>query len=191
MQIKDIIYKNRSYRKFYENEPIDKKVLIDLVDLGRMSASGGNTQPLKYFISCEPETNEKIFNNISWARYIKDAAPHKGDRPSGYIIILGDKSISSNFGCDHGIAAQSILIGAVEKGLGGCMIATIQHEKLKNEIKLKENLEILLVIALGTPKEMIVIEDLTPTGEVKYWRDEKGVHHVPKRKLSDIIINYK
>lgn len=190
--LKELILKNRSYRRFYEEENIDNSTLADLVDLARLSASGANKQPLKYITSTNREINEKIFSCLAWAAYLKDwDGPEKGERPNAYIIILGDKNISTSFGCDHGIAAQSILLGAVEKGYGGCIIGSIKKEDLSRLLMIPDQFEILLVIALGKPKEKIIIEEISSDGDIKYYRDVNGIHHVPKRKLEDIIIkNY-
>jgi len=188
--IKDLILKNRSYRRFYQEVPIELKTLRELVDLARLSASAGNVQPLKYILSCNPKKNALIFPHLAWAGYLKDwPGPCEGERPSAYIIILGDKEISQSFGCDHGIVAQSILLGATEKGLGGCMIGSIQREGLRKALRIPSRYEILLVLALGRPRETVIIETVGPTGEIKYWRDSKGIHHVPKRALDDIIID--
>jgi nitroreductase len=89
----------------------------------------------------------------------------------------------------YGIAAQSILLGAVELGLGGCMIGNLQRPSLKAALNIPENLEIVLVIALGKPKECVVIDEIEADGDIKYWRDENQVHHVPKLKLKDMIMN--
>lgn len=187
--IKDIIEKNRSYRRFDQNHAIDRNTLKELVDLARLSASAGNLQPLKYLLSCEKERNAMIFENLAWAGYLKEwPGPSEGQRPSGYIIILLDTEIAKSPNCDHGIASQSILLGAVEKGLGGCIIASVQREKIRQALNIPGRYEILLVIALGKPVEKVVIEEVKPDGDVKYWHEEDGSHHVPKRKLGDIII---
>ena len=189
--LKDLILKNRSYRRFYQDYKISINDLKDLVELARLSPSGRNLQPLKYFLSADKNTNEKIFSTLAWAGYLKDwDGPVKGERPSAYIIILGDTSLTNNFYCDHGIVSQSMLLGAVEKGLGGCIFASIKREKLKTLLNIENYLEVLLVIALGKPKEEIVIEDVMED-DIKYYRDEKQVHHVPKRKLRELIINNK
>jgi nitroreductase len=187
--IKDLVIKNRSYRRFYQDSAIDKQALRELVDLARLSASAGNLQPLKYILSCEPEKNTAVFRHLRWAVYLKDwHGPDEGERPAAYIIILGDTSIGENFFCDHGIAAQSILLGAIEKGLGGCMLASIDRDGLRKTLDIPDKLEILLVIALGKPKEKVVIEKLGKEGDIRYWRDSDSVHHVPKRPLDEIII---
>jgi nitroreductase len=163
--------------------------LRELVDLGRLSASGANLQPLKYILSQVGERNAAIFETLGWAAYLKDwAGPGEGERPSAYIIVLGDTTIRKSFGVDPGIAAQSILLGATERGLGGCMLASIQRDVLREALDIDQRYEILLVLALGKPKEIVVIDPVGPDGEIKYWRDADGVHHVPKRSLDEIII---
>ena len=187
--LKDLILKNRSYRRFYQEVAIEHETLRELVDLARLSASGANRQPLKYILACDPEKNALIFPNLAWAAYLKDwPGPSEGERPSAYIIILGDTEISQQFFCDHGIAAQSILLGATDKGWGGCIIASIQKDGLRQALKIPPRYEIMLVIALGKPKEKVVIESVGTDGDIKYWRDSDTVHHVPKRSLEDIII---
>lgn len=187
--IKELILKNRSYRRFYEDEIVEIDTLKELVGLARLSASGANLQPLKYVLSNTEEKNEGIFKTLGWAGYLKEwEGPEKGERPSAYVVILNDLSISKNPSLDPGIAAQSILLGAVEKGLGGCMLGNIDKKQLKDKLDLGDNYEISLVIALGKPKEEVVIEPIELTDNVKYWRDEQKVHHVPKRALDDIIL---
>ena len=187
--LRDIVIRNRSYRRFYQDHIVTKDELRAFVDLARLSASAANMQPLKYFISVDVQTNSSIFPHLGWAAYLKDwPGPSEGERPSAYIIILGDKQIATNFWCDHGIAAQSILLGAAEKGLGGCMIAAFNRKRLAEALGIPEHYEILLVIALGKPKEEVRIEAVNTEGDIRYWRDEEGVHHVPKRSLEDIII---
>ncbi len=187
--IGDLVKKTRSCRRFKENRPIDPDTLASLVDLGRLSASAANRQPLKYITSCDPSVNAQIFQCLAWAAYLKDwKGPAEGERPSAYIVMLGDTDISTDFWCDHGIAGQSILLGACEMGIAGCFIGAINHEKLRDVLNIPERYRIMLVIALGEPAEKIVLESTEPNGNIKYWRDEKGVHHVPKRPLKEVIL---
>ena len=188
--IRDLIKSNRSCRRFHEESAVERKTLEELVDLARLSPSAANLQPLKYILSCEKERNAAIFPHLAWAGYLKDwPGPSPGERPSAYIVILGDTKISRNFGCDHGIAAQSILLGAREKGLAGCMIGLIDREELRSVLDIPARYEILLVVALGKPREDVVLEEIGPTGDIKYWRDPSGVHHVPKRPLKELILD--
>jgi nitroreductase len=189
MMIKDLVMQNRTYRRFYQEVAVEYQMLRELVDLARLSASAANLQPLKYVLSCEPQKNALIFPHLGWAGYLKDwPGPAEGERPSAYIIILNDTQINESPGCDHGIAAQSILLGATEKGLGGCMIGTVHRQKLRKALDIPSHCEILLVLALGKPKEQVIIEALNEVGDIKYFRDSDGKHHVPKRDLADIIL---
>jgi nitroreductase len=190
MKIQDLVYKNRSYRRFCQECAVDRAVLEELVDLARVSASGGNLQPLKYMLSCDDDTNRKIFPHLAWAGYLKEwPGPEAGERPAAYIVILGDTSVAKNFGCDHGIAAQSILLGAAEKGLGGCMIGAIRRNELSAALCIPARYEVLLVIALGTPKETVRLISVPQGGSIEYYRTSDGVHYVPKRTLSEIVVN--
>jgi nitroreductase len=189
MRLKELIRKNRSYRRFDQEYTVSTESLRDLVDLARLSASGANKQPLKYVLCSQPDTNKKVFATLGWAAYLKDwAGPIEGERPSAYIIILGDLNIRSSFGVDPGIAAQSVTLGAVEQGLGACIIATINKKELHEALNISKQFEILFVLALGKPIEKVVIEPLGSDGDIRYWRDEDGAHHLPKRSLEDLIV---
>ena len=186
--IEELVKKTRSMRRFKE-ERIERETLLYLVNIARFSASGANLQPLKYIISWEEKMNSAVFPFLKWAGYLRDwKGPGKGERPSAYIIVIGDKSISGTFGCDHGIATQNILLAAFEIGLGCCIIGAVDRKSLSSILKIPEHYEILHVIAIGKPGEEIVIEKMNSGDSVEYWRDENGIHHVPKRALEDIII---
>ncbi len=187
--IRDLVIENRTRRRFFQDVTIERETLRELVDLARLSASGANRQPLKYILSCDPQKNALIFSCLGWAGALKDwPGPSEGERPSAYIIILGDTEISQAFGCDHGIAALSIFLGAREKGFGGCMHGTVKRNELSKALGIPPRYEILLVLSLGKPKEKVVLETIGPDGNFNYWRDSDNVHHVPKRPLDDIII---
>ena len=187
--LEDLVRKNRSYRRFHQDVAVDIETLRALVNLARLSASGSNLQPLKYILSCEPETNARIFPHTRWAGYLKDwPGPAEGERPSAYIVILGDTEIRKSFGCDHGIAAQSIMLGAAERGLGGCILGSIDRSGLRQVLDIPEQYEILLILALGKPTETVVLEEVGPDGDIRYYRDAEGVHYVPKRSLDELIL---
>jgi nitroreductase len=187
--IDELIRKNRSCRRFHQDRPVALDTLKKMVDLARLSASSANQQPLKYILSTADETNRRIFTCLGWAGYLKDwRGPEEGEQPSAYIVILGDTGIAGHFDCDHGIAAQSIMLGARDRGLSGCMIGSINRNKLRDALNIPAQHKILLVLAIGEPKEEIVIEAMGPGDSIKYWRGADGVHHVPKRSLEDIIV---
>lgn len=188
MSLKQLVENTRTFRRFDENIAVSSDTLASLVDLARMSASAANRQPLKYILVTDPEVRKSVFPCLAWAGYLADwEGPAPGERPAAYIIILGDREITASYNVDPGIASQSIMLGATEAGLGGCIIASVKKERLRTELDIPNSLDILLVIALGKPAEKVVVETLVDNN-VKYWRDEEGVHHVPKRTLEEIIL---
>lgn len=187
--LEEIVRKNRSYRRFQQNAPVELETLRGLVDLARLSASARNLQVLRYIISCDPATNAQIFATLAWAGYLPDwPGPVEGERPAAYIVVLSEPQSSPFIGVDSGLAMQNILLGAVELGLGGCILGSVQRGKLRELLEIPERYEIQWVVALGKPVETVVVEEIGPDGDVKYWRDAQAVHHVPKRRLEDLIL---
>ncbi len=187
--LKDLVAKTRSYRRFHQDVPVSLETLRELVDLGRLAPSGRNIQPLKYVLCDDPATVAAIFPTLAWAGYLEDwDGPIEGERPAAYIVVLGDKALSQSFGVDEGLAVQNILLGATERGLGGCIIGSVQREQVRQILGIPERYDLLHVLALGSPKEIVVLDPIGPDRDVKYWRDSAQVHHVPKRQLEDIIV---
>lgn len=192
--LKELIEKNRSYRRFDNSFEIGKDSLLKLVDLARLSASAANLQPLKYGL-VYGEACQKVYPYLAWAGYLTDwPGPPPTERPTAYIIIKRELEGSRNFATDAGIACQSILLGATEMGLGGCIFGAVDRKNLHQALQMHDQHEIIYVIALGKPIEEVIIEEITAGSSsaesVKYWRDDLGQHHVPKRRLADIIIDY-
>jgi nitroreductase len=186
--IRELIMKNRSYRRFDSSVKISAEQLLKWIDLARYAASGRNAQPIKYVLSTSEETNQSIFPCLVWAAFLTDwDGPGEHERPTAYAIQLLDKTIADNYYCDDGIAAQNILLGAIAEGFGGCILRAVNRPKLMKVLKLSADFEIINVIALGKPSEDVVIEPMVD-GNFKYWRDSQGVHHVPKRSLDEIVI---
>ena len=182
---------NRSYRRFRQDPPLEEQTLTDLVGLTRLCPSAANRQPLKYLISWQPERNAEIFPHLRWAAALAGwPGPAEGERPTGYVVILGDTRIANNFFCDHGIAAQSMLLGAAERGLGGCMIGSIDRDGLRRALGIPDHFEILLVLALGRPSETVLLELDQSPDQVPYWRDADDLHHVRKRPLAELLVQF-
>ena len=191
--LKDLLIKDRSYRGFNENRKITRKELEELIELTRYCPSSINRQPLVYYLAYEPELVTQIQQNTFWARALKDITlPKKGEYPTAFIVVAQDLNLDANeklFIRDVGIVAHTILLGAVERGLGGCMIGSFMAEGVRKALNMPENMLPHLVIAIGEPAESIILEDLKESGNVAYYRDENGLHHVPKRELKDILAN--
>ena len=188
MEMDELVAKCRSYRRFDASAPVSMAALKELVSLARRVPSAANRQPLKYVLSCSPQMNERIFQTLSWAAYLKDwPGPTFEERPAAYIVVLLDSDISQSADIDVGIAAQTILLAATAQGLGGCMLGAIRREQLGEVLALPASLSIALVIAIGKPVEKVVLEGLPLDGSIKYYRDPHGTHHVPKRSEEDLI----
>ncbi len=188
--LKDLVIKNRSYRRFDESARVPEETLRSLVELARLSASGANAQALKYRLVASPEDCARVFDTLGWAAALPDwPGPKEGERPAGYVVVLCDLTIGRNKQTDVGIAAQTMLLGATELGLGGCMLANVRRAELLRTLRLSpERFSVELVLALGRPVEDVRLVDLPQSGDTRYWRDENGVHYVPKRKLEDLIV---
>lgn len=189
--IKDIVIKNRSYRRYDESNKVTLETLKELVNLARLSGSAGNLQQIKYRLVVSDKERAEVFPNIHWAGYLRDwDGPEAEERPAAYILMLSEntgKRPAVNQ-IDIGIACQSILMGAVEKGLGGCMLGAIDRDNIKSALNIPNEYNIELAISLGKPKQNVIIDEIDKNGDIKYWVDKDGNHHVPKRKLEDVII---
>ena len=186
--IKELVTRNRSYRRFDEAVKILPEQIKKWIELARLSASGRNAQPLKYGIITDNKVCAEVFPFLAWAGYLSNwKGPVQGERPVAYIAVIKDRTIADDHYCDDGIAMQSILLGATEDGFGGCIIGSVNKAKVGKLLGLGDREELLWIIALGKPVEEVVIDD-AENGNIKYWRDENGVHHVPKRTVDEIIL---
>jgi nitroreductase len=168
-------------------------LLRDLIEAARLSGSAKNMQPLKYMLFNNAADCERIFPTLAWAGYLKEwHGPQEGEKPTAYIVQLGDLDLTNDWWCDDGIAAQSMMLTAVEAGFGGCIIGSVQRAKLREILDISERFDIIQVFALGKPAEDVVLDEATAgeDGEIdiRYWRDNQDVHHVPKRSLDELII---
>ena len=187
--LRKLVTQTRSYRRFHQDSPVPMEQLDALVDLARHAASGANLQPLKYVLCNDPALNARIYPLLTWAGYLKDwDGPAEGERPAAYVVILNDTTIRPEPGVDPGIAAQTMMLGATELGLGGCMIGSVNRPALRELLELPDRYKVSLVLALGKPKETVVLEKLAKGGDIRYYREADGTHHVPKRTLGELVL---
>lgn len=187
MTVKEAALKNRSYRRFHGDKKISLATLKDLCDIGRCTPSGANKQPIRFKLVCDADENNKAYTALKWAGYYKDwDGPIESERPTGYIFLVAPSDVNAPW--DEGIIAQTILLAAVERGLGGCMLANIDRERLARDFNIPEKMMVKLVIALGYPKEEVVIDEIRDGDSIVYYRDENQVQHVPKISLDDRIL---
>lgn len=187
--LKDIVAASRSYRRFDTSVAIPMQTLEDLVGLARLCPSAANRQPLRFILCNAPADNEAVFACLKWAAYLKDwDGPAPSERPAAYVIVVNTAHDWDMARIDLGIMAQTMLLGAVEKGLGGCMLGAIDRNRLRAHLGLAPELEIGLVLALGKPAEDVSVVDVPADGSIRYWRDEAGRHFVPKRPMTELIL---
>ena len=188
MSIKELLRQNRSYRRFHQEPKLNHEDLKELIDAVRLSPSARNDQVLRFILVESPGACDTLFPFTAWAGYLKDwDGPVQGERPTSYIIMLSDTALSKKYGVDVGIAAQSILLTAADKGFGGCLLGAIKREKIRDVYHIDPNYDIPLVIALGKPSETVIVEDVNED-DTHYYRDDKDVHHVPKRTVEELIL---
>lgn len=183
--IRDLVLRNRSYRRWRQDDAIECETLREFVDLARLCSSAANRMALKYIILNDPAKNALIFPYLHI-----DNNPVEGERPSAYIIILEDQRIRMAMPCDFGITAQTIMLAAVEQGLGGVMIGAIDKVELRRALELPSHLDVLLVLALGKTIEEMVIETVGEDGNTQQWWESKDIRHVPKRSMEEILVDY-
>jgi len=186
MSFFDLVEKTRTVRRFEQSRPVTMDQLTSLVRLAQMTPSAANLQPLRYMLICEKSTCQDVFECLEWAGYLEDWHQTEGEKPAAYIIMLGDGT-NKKPQTDVGIAAQTMMLGACEMGLGCCMLGAIHRDDLRKSLAIDEQYSIELVLALGYPVEEVVMVPMKD-GEVRYWRDENGLHHVPKRSLDELIV---
>ena len=169
------------------DEQLTRQQLMELVETARLTPSAANRQPFKYRIVCDEEENEKVFRLLGFAGYLKDwDGPSEGEKPTGYIVITCPANVNDEV--DAGIVGQTMLLAATEAGFGGCFFGNVKRDELKTQLNIPSELKIVYVIAFGYPKEEVVLEDIPADGDIKYYRDENQVHHVPKKRIEDIVL---
>ena len=190
MTFRELVTRSRSYRRFDESFAVDESVLEGLVELACYTPSAANRQPLQYMAVTHADRAAEVFACLRWAGYLPEwPGPEAGERPSAYLVMLCCNDAAVAAACDSGIAAQTILLGATECGLGGCMIGAVDRDRLKSALNIPASHTVLMVIALGKPVETVVIDQIEKDGDIRYWRDSYGVHHVPKRRVGDVMVS--
>lgn len=188
MELRHLVAATRTVRRFREHDPVTMDTLEQLVELARLAASAGNLQPLRWVLVNDPAFRAKVFTNLGWAAYLPEwEGPGPGERPAAYLVLCAPHG-EDTAQVDAGIALQTVMLGARERGLGGCVLGSVNRERLAEACGVPGDHGVLYVVALGRPAEEVVLEELAPDGNIKYWRDAEGKHHVPKRGLEQTIL---
>ncbi len=187
MSLLELVTRTRTVRRYQEDKAISLDTLRGLVNLARLAQCGANRQAIRYYLVTNPELREQIFPTLGWAAYLKEwGGPAKGERPAAYIVQVEDEAFPCLRPVDPGFAAQNLVLGAAEQGLGTCLIDNVKREELAKVLGLPQGWRVLYVVALGVPAETVEICPVTPEHDIRYWR-EGSCHCVPKRSLEDVI----
>lgn len=180
---------SRTRRRYVHAHPVSRETVAGLVDLARLAPSAMNAQPLRYRIVTEPGECEAVFGSTNWAKGLRTGpAPTPEERPSAWVVILSVQPTVMDPGIDVGIAAQTINLGANAEGLATCMLASIDRVRLADVLKVPAGLKVELLMSIGKPGEIVAIEPLVAGVPTPYWRTPDEVHHVPKRRLEDVLV---
>ena len=191
MNVYEAVMKRRSIRRF-QDKAVPYETLEKCVNAARLAPSARNSQVCEYIVVDDTELLPQVFTAIkSWAGTLPSDVPVKY-HPKAFIITLINSTVEKELGgsrrdttIDVGLAAENILLVALEEGLGTCTLMSFAARELKPALNIPDQYEVVLAIALGYPDENPVVE--TATDNVKRWADSQGVSHVPKRKLEDIL----
>ena len=188
MKVLNLIAKTRSYRRYKESTKVPMSKLIYLAEAARVVGSAKNAQRLRLLL-VNDERCDTIFENIRFAANLNWNGPERGQRPPAYIVVMTEDEPDTNLAIDIGIAAEAMLITATEEGLGGCMFRSFDREKLGSALG-KAPYMPALVIAIGVPDEVVIIQDINPAREnpMMYFRDTYGHHLVPKISLETLVL---
>lgn len=186
--IKDLLMRNRSYRRFDENVEVPVEKIESWVEAARYTASMRNVQPLKYILVTDPTHCEQLCRMVHWAGYLTDwDGPEEGERPRAFLVQVLDSNIAASGRYDEGLQLEAITLSAIEDGFGCCIMLSFSQGEVARYFDLPDNIFPLAIVAIGKPAEKVVLEDMQAYGDYKYYHDENGVHHVPKRKFEDLV----
>ena len=189
----------RSIRRF-KDAAVPYEILEKCVNAARLAPSARNRQPCDYLIVDDEQLLPAVFDTItSWGGQPKGAAP-SGTEPKAYLVILasnpeagagGGRSPTAPYDLgmvtrlDAGMAAENMILVALEEGIGTCPISAFRETELRQALNIPDNYEIALVLGMGYPDEKAV--EATASDTDRPWTDSQGVRHVPKRRLEDVL----
>lgn len=190
MNFKELVKLNRTCRRYDSTKKVSREQLEELVELTRYTPCGINKQALRFAIICDEKTNEELYDRLGWAGYLKEwSGPIDSEKPTGYIVFLSDNEYGKPMGEDIGICSQTIGLGARAEGMAVCIFKNYKEGAIKEVLNLDEDrYNVHLVMSIGYPVEEVVIDDIKPGDDIKYYRDDKQVHHVPKIVLDELIV---
>lgn len=190
MNLENLLEWRRSYRKFDESRLISKNDIDEILNSIKFASCANNRQYLR-FISVENKDKVlEIFDNTKWAASLPNniGRPKEGERPVYFIAILSDEAKKLRFnGIDEGLVISNLTLTAAEKGIGSCIIGSVNDKKMREILNYDDNYSCEVVIAFGYPKVKSTIKKINLEEDQSYYLDEDGNYLVPKYKKDDIV----
>lgn len=190
MNLENLLEWRRSYRKFDESRLISKNDIDEILNSIKFASCANNRQYLR-FISVENKDKVlEIFDNTKWAASIPNniGRPKEGERPVYFIAILSDEAKKLRFnGIDEGLVISNLTLTVAEKGIGSCIIGSVNDKKMREILNYDNNYSCEVVIAFGYPKVKSTIKKINLEEDQSYYLDEDGNYIVPKYKKDDIV----
>lgn len=188
MDFYELAKQTRSVRKFDENVRLSDEEIMHLMDIVSVLPVSRNRASYSFYHATGEEA-KMIYPHMRWALNIPEwDGPEEGERPGSLLLVLTDDASPSPMNCVNlGIASLGIVMGAREMGYSACILRSIDHNHIAKKLGLKKTVQ--LVIALGKGAQEVTIEPYE--GSDKYWMDEEGNQHVPKRTGASYLDNQK
>ena len=183
-----LLHRNRSYRGYDPARKVTEEELRELVRMTTLSASGMNRQPLRFRLVTEADADKVLPHITLGAALPEEHLPKPGTEPRAFIVVCSAVPEDKVVDMDLGIAAQSMLLKAVEMGLGGIFILNFRKEAVREALQLP--LEPIAVIAIGKPAESIFLMPVSENEtapDLRYYRKD-GNHYVPKLTLAQLLV---
>jgi len=182
----DLAVERRTIRKFRPH-PVPRDLLERLVNAARLAPSAANVQPLEFIVVDGAAAKAEVFPALKWAAYIAPAGdPRPGEEPAAYVVCLVNSKLREKmFEYDVGAAMENMILVALSEGVGACWLLSIDRDRLRAALGVPEGYRIDSVLALGYPAEAPAAEVMGES--CRYWKDEAGRLHVPKRALATVI----
>lgn len=180
-----LLLRNRSYRGFDNSYKVSREELLKIVQVCTKVPCAKNQQALRFKLVYGDDV-PRMQQYTKWGGALPELnLPFPGTEPSAFIIICSTVAENKWVDIDLGIAAQSMLLKAVELGLNGICIGAFNKGETIREFSLEH--EPVLVLAIGKGAENIQLTHIKPGEPQAYYRKD-GVHFVPKLGLDDIIL---
>lgn len=185
-QVYDLIVSRRTVRRF-RRDPVPRETLARIANAGRLAPSAANLQPLEFVAVDDAAVRKAVFPCLRWAAYIAPAGnPAPGEEPAAYIVLLVNSNVrEKGYEYDAGAAMENMILAARDEDLGSCWLISVDKERIREILGVPGDYRVDAVLALGFPAEDPEVEDFA--GSIKYWKDEAGRLHVPKRRLDTVL----